>query len=189
MSFKTFVRISVLMTMLVSALAIPVNVLAGGVCGGAYIVDPGDTFSKIAAKCGTTVSAITSANPGVSEPLKTGQTLNVPGITYNSTPVSNTPAPVATATYIPLSNFTGKYTVQVGDTFSNIATRYGVSVNDLWAANPNIQDINYLYVGQVLNVPSASAVIVGNSTPAPADVPLSYGTVPYGSPKGQNCII
>ena len=36
---------------------------AGGVCGGTYIADSGDTVEKIASKCGTTASAIYAANP------------------------------------------------------------------------------------------------------------------------------
>lgn len=174
MTYKLFTRVFVLAAMLVTVFATSGTALAGGVCGGTYIVDPGDTFSKIASKCGTSVSAITSANPGVSEPLKTGQTLSVPGSNYttpntNATPTANVPA-----------NYNGTYIVQHGDTFSSIASRYGITVNALWAANPNIWDINYLYVGQVINVPASSSP----ATPATAAVPLSYGTVPAGAPKG-----
>lgn len=196
MSLKTFVRISVLITILISALAAPASVLAGGVCGGVYIVDPGDTFSKIASKCGTSVSAITAANPGVTEPLKTGQALTVPGSTYD-TPTTPTPVPTSNSTTInntyntynyyntsPQTVYSGTYIVQYGDTFSAIASRYGLSVNALWAANPNIWDVNYLYAGQVINVPASSSAIVG-ATPTEAAVPLSYGTVPVGSPKGK----
>ncbi len=45
------------------------------------------------------------------------------------------------------------YTVQVGDTFSEIAETYGVSVEAIARAN-NIADLNSIQVGQVLIIPS-----------------------------------
>ena len=52
---------------------------APGVCGPKYTVESGDTFSSIAAKCGTTTQGMRDANPGV-DPLtiRPGQTVNVP---------------------------------------------------------------------------------------------------------------
>jgi LysM repeat protein len=47
------------------------------------------------------------------------------------------------------------YIVQRGDTFSGIAARFGVSVNELWAANPQIWDINRIYPGQVIYLPAS----------------------------------
>src|SRR5687767_6427450 len=73
------ILISILLCTILAIL--PVTAFAGGVCGGTYIVEKGETFSSIAARCGTTVSIITAANPGVSEPLKVGQSITVPGIT------------------------------------------------------------------------------------------------------------
>ncbi len=60
------------------------------------------------------------------------------------------------------------YVVQFGDTFGDIANRFGISMHDLWSANPNIGDANLLYPGQVLNIPSSSW-----STPVPT--PPWYG--------------
>ncbi len=67
------------------------------------------------------------------------------------------------------------YVVQFGDTFGEIANRFGVSVNDLWSANPNIGDVNLLYPGEVLNIPSSSW-----ATPVPT--PPWYGPQ-YNSPQ------
>ena len=52
---------------------------APGVCGPKYTIESGDTFSSIAAKCGTTTQAMKDANPGV-DPLtiRAGQVVNVP---------------------------------------------------------------------------------------------------------------
>jgi murein DD-endopeptidase MepM/ murein hydrolase activator NlpD len=47
-------------------------------------------------------------------------------------------------------------TIRSGDTLGAIASRLGVSVKDLAAAN-GIQDVNHIKVGQVLKVPAAAA--------------------------------
>lgn len=178
MSCKNYARVSVLVLLLLAFLGTPAGAQAGGVCGGTYIVDPGDTLDSIAAKCGTTVSAITTANPGISGTLYAGQALTVPGSNYTSSGSTST-----YPTYPPPS-YSGTHIVQYGDTFSGIASRYGVSINNLWAANPQIRDINYIYVGQVIHVPASSW---SGSAPAAAGDPLqlSYGTAPPGTPKGS----
>jgi LysM repeat protein len=52
---------------------------APGVCGPKYTIESGDTFSSIAAKCGTTTQGMRDANPGV-DPLtiRPGDIVNGP---------------------------------------------------------------------------------------------------------------
>jgi LysM repeat protein len=170
MSKKSFAQLSVLVLILAALLATPRSAQAGGVCGGTYVVEWGDTLGKIAAMCGTTVSAIYAANPGLGDTLYAGQILKLPGSGGNP---CNCPA-----------GYTGTYVVQYGDTFSGIALLHGVSVKALWAANPRIWNINLLYPGQVIRIPGSSGVsIVTVSTESAS--PLSYGTAPSGTPKGK----
>jgi LysM repeat protein len=56
------------------------------------------------------------------------------------------------------------YTVQVGDTLSEIAERFTVSLDDLQAANPEVS-ANSMSVGQVLKIPSDPANPAGEPTP------------------------
>ncbi len=192
MSYKIFTQGSILVMFLAALLGTPISAQAGGVCGGTYIVEKGQTLDSIAAICGTSVSAIIAANPGISTTVSTGQSLTVPGSTSTTpgTAVPSTPVQVNNYyntynyyNYSPSSvGYNGTYTVQLGDTFSGIALRFGVSVNALWAANPNIWDINLLYAGQVLNIPTSSGV--APSTTNGPDT-LSYGTVPYDAPMGK----
>jgi LysM repeat protein len=58
------------------------------------------------------------------------------------------------------------YTVRRGDTISSIALEFGVSMDDLQAANPEISP-NAMSVGQVLNVPSNPENPSGEPTPTP----------------------
>ncbi len=198
MSRKTFAQGSILVLLLLAFLAIPVGVQAGGVCGGTYIVEQGQTVDAIAAICGTTASAIYAANPGISASLYTGQALTVPGGDYsNQSNIGNTSGYNYYNSYnynYPPVNTNGNYIVQYGDTFSGIASRFGVSVYALWAANPNIWDINLLYAGQVIYVPTSAGqanyapyspwfTIV--PTPTQKPTALSVGTVPAGTPTGE----
>jgi LysM repeat protein len=59
------------------------------------------------------------------------------------------------------------YTVGQGDTMGGIALKFGVSLADLQAANPEISP-NSMSVGQVLKIPSDPANPSGEPTPTPA---------------------
>lgn len=175
MLFKKISQIIVLVAILVASFAFPATTRAWSGCGSTYVVQWGDTLDGIAAYCGTTVAAIYAVNPGISGYLYAGQVLVMPGAYY-----CNCPQVV----------YNGTYTVQYGDTFSEIAKRFGVSVNNLWGANPQVWDINRIYPGQVLSVPVSSASSSSSwfrIVPAATEelVPRSYGTVPPGTPKGR----
>lgn len=195
MSHKTIGQGVVLLLFVLALLGTPSDALAGGVCGGTWVADPGDTVEKLATMCGTTVAAIYAANPGISGTLSAGQVVTIPGSNYGapSTPPADTSSPTIinynTYNYYnyynspPPAGTSGTYTVQYGDTFSKIASRFGVSINALWTANPHIKDINLLYVGQVLNVPGSSAP---GSTPGSTKTPtaLTYsGDIPKNAAR------
>lgn len=52
------------------------------------------------------------------------------------------------------------YMVQPGDTLWAIASRFGISLPQLLAANPQLQNPNLIYVGQRLTVPGAGQYVV-----------------------------
>ena len=62
------------------------------------------------------------------------------------------------------------YTVQAGDTLSSIAAQYGVTVDDLAAAN-GINDPSLITVGQRLVIPVATATPDATATPAATPTP------------------
>lgn len=63
------------------------------------------------------------------------------------------------------------YTIQQGDTLSQIAEKFGVSLDELVAANPDISP-NSMSVGMELQIPSNPANPTGVSTPTPVPVPV-----------------
>ncbi len=59
------------------------------------------------------------------------------------------------------------YTVQPGETISSIALKFGISIEELLAANPGINP-NILSIGTTLNIPAKPANLSGEATPTPA---------------------
>ena len=75
------------------------------------------------------------------------------------------------------------YTIKSGDTLSQIAERYNVSLDALLAANPNV-DPNAMPVGKTLLIPSNPQNATGESTPTPVPFPVQqiecYPTIDRG---------
>ena len=101
-----------------------------------YTVQSGDTLSEIAAKYGTTTSALASAN-GISNP-----NLIYPGQKITITGGSGSISSGSTAQY---------YTIQSGDTLSGISAKYGTPISTLCSWN-GITNANLIYAGQRIRV-------------------------------------
>jgi len=140
MFFKNGFRILIFVVLFALAFTSPTNVRAWSGCGSTYYVQWGDTLSQIAVTCGTTVSAIQAANPGLGGWVYAGQTLVMPSGGYYPN--------------YPPASYSGIYTVQRGDTLAKISRRFGVNYYDLLAANTYIYNPNLIYAGQVIYLPA-----------------------------------
>lgn len=121
-----------------------------------YIVQWGDWLRKIAEKHNVTVEAILAANPGINpNVIYPGQTLNIPA-PGGVPPTPSTPPTEPTT-----------YTVQRGEWLTQIARKFGLSVNQLLAANPGINP-NLLRPGQVLRIPAKATPVPSEGTPTPS---------------------
>ncbi len=78
---KRLLQITLTMAVLVACFATPRSASAMGPCGSTYIVQPGDWLSRIAERCGVSLSALYAANPDVvyQRYIYPGQVLNIPG--------------------------------------------------------------------------------------------------------------
>ena len=105
-----------------------------------YTVKNGDTLFSIAREFGTTIEELVTLN-GLTQPnnLAIGQNL-----------------------YVPSSNRMSTYTVMAGDTLYMIATRLGISLQDLLTANPQITNPDIINVGDVINIPDYRPIIEVN---------------------------
>lgn len=209
MSKRTIIQMAILTALAMLAALIPLQVRAGGVCGGAYTVESGDTVEKLASMCGTTSAAIFSANSGLKEPLTVGQSIIIPGASYNVTAtvittVTPTVTPTGAVTYntynyynyynLPSSGYVTTYTVQAGDTFDGIAAQFGVPVYDLWMANLHIPDVQQLSAGQLIYIPAIYWTDIYPETVVTAVVSeprdLTYmGQVPTNASRGTVALI
>lgn len=110
---------------------------------GAYTVRRGDTLSEIAVRYDTTVTRLLTRNPGISDPdiIHTGQTLNVPVLGQG-----------------PGSDI---YIVERGDTLSEIASMFNVTLESVLQSNPEIVNPNLIITGQVIDLPE-------NASPEPS---------------------
>lgn len=98
-----------------------------------YVVQRGDTLSAIAAMYNVSVDSIVAANPEITDPdrIYAGQVLRIP---------------VGHTKYV-------TYVVKQGDSLYKIARMYGVSLNNIIAANPQIENVDLIFPGQVIRVP------------------------------------
>jgi LysM repeat protein len=80
------------------------------------------------------------------------------------------------------------YTVQRGDTISSIALKFGVSMDDLQAANPEISP-NAMSVGQVLKIPSNPENPSGEPTPTPVPFTIQQIECYPTADKGMWCFL
>lgn len=110
-----------------------------------YTVQSGDTLSGIASQFGMSYSQLAQIN-NIANPnrIYVGQVLRVGGT--QSTPVNTVSQPRHNN-----ASASGSYTVQSGDTLSGIASRLGVSYEQLAQSN-GIANPNRIYVGQILRV-------------------------------------
>lgn len=132
-----------------------------------YVVRSGDRLGDIAARYGTTVSAIVRAN-GLTNPdfITPGQRLVIS--TSGAASSSGTSGSAAsTGSY---------YTVRRGDTLSTIAAAHRVSASAIVRAN-GIANADMIYVGQRLLIPSGSQTASSSSGSATSTTASTSRTI------------
>jgi len=80
------------------------------------------------------------------------------------------------------------YEVQAGDTMSGIAFKFGVSLDALLAANPDISP-NSMSIGTKLNVPSSPTRPAGASTATPVPAPVKQIECYPTADQGMWCFV
>ena len=135
-----------------------------------YTVQIGDTLTQIALKYNVSIARLTALNdidnPNV---IVAGQQLVIP------TDSGSPPANILTAAAQEQT-----YTIKSGDTLYVIATRFGVTLSDLAAAN-NITDVDVIQVGEDLVIPGRTIAKESEILPAPfVSITLSESIIAQG---------
>lgn len=139
-----------------------------------YIVQAGDTLSRIANLHKTKVSDIQKLNGLTSHLIFPGQKLKVSGSGEATTPAKPaTPPASAPATAITPPPSSTSYKVVKGDTLSGIAIRHKASVAQLMDWNK--LSSSTIRIGQVINIQNVAAVVAQPAAPvaAPAPAPVA----------------
>ncbi|MFB4162264.1 polysaccharide deacetylase family protein [Alteribacillus sp. JSM 102045] len=114
-----------------------------------YMVESGDTLSKISDKHGASLDKLVNLNKLQSTILEPGQYLEIPD------------------THI----------VSGGDTLYHISNKLGVSIPELLEATPIIKNPHWIYPGQIINVPIKNEMIyMGN--PSKKRIALTFDDGP-----------
>jgi LysM repeat protein len=118
-------------------------------CSGSHVVVRGDTLSRIAWRCRSSVAAIARAS-GIANPdlIRVGQRLLIPGQAAAAAPA---PPPARQARRAP-----GSYRVQAADTLYSLARWARTSLPVLLAANPGI-DPRKIEIGDAVRLPAGAA--------------------------------
>ncbi len=140
---------------------------------GSVTVRGGDTLSDIALRHGVGVAALARAN-AISNPrmIFPGQRLTIPGAPESGAAPSRSSAGGAA----PASGRV--HVVQPGDTMTDLATRYGVTLTKLLAAN-RLANPRMIYAGQRISIPGdvvkpTAAGVAAAPTPTSANTFAGY---------------
>lgn len=126
----------------------------GLVFAGGYAlktVVAGDSLDSIANRYNTSVEILMNYNGLSSNIIHPGEIIRVPYIEATGGAAEAAPKPP--------TGFT-THTLQEGETFSDVATHYGLSVEALVGANPDISSMDTLPAGLELLVPPAPGLVI-----------------------------
>lgn len=147
--------------------------------GEVYVVQKGDSLSKISKRFNVKLGAIVAANPGIKpDRIRIGQKVKIPGaapasvaaaapsapaakkapaaMPASASAANLTPPPVKTSSSKSYTGATKKYVVKAGDTLGGIAHDSGISVRALKELNG--LERNTVRIGQELKVPAEKQV-------------------------------
>lgn len=148
-------------------------------------VNKNQTILTIAKQYGITAKELIKYNPEITKGLVLGQVLKVPVINNEGTDVAVHPEVNDDNAKSPASDSAKKYKVEKGETLFSLASRFGVTVDDLKKANPLLVSRG-LEAGETILVPNLPAVSV-DAEPAQNQV-VQKVTDDKKEPEAINCV-
>ncbi|HRL10862.1 MAG TPA: LysM peptidoglycan-binding domain-containing protein [Aggregatilineales bacterium] len=140
-----------------------------------HIVQWGENLYRISIRYGVTVQSIVTTN-SIPNPnlIFAGQRLVIP---VGGTVPQPTQPPVPGATQVPPPTGETAYVVRYGDTLGRIARQFGTTVAAIAQRN-SIVNVNLIFVGQRLIIPTGGTVIIPTAQPGVTPVPTSVQPPP-----------
>ena len=143
MKFKNIIALAFLSIAVSTSAQIQMNLPTTQIGGTEYYrydTSNGESIYDIAAKLGVTKDYIIQNNPDAADGISNGMTLYFP-VGANAKATKPEAAPNTTI-----------HVVEQGETLYGLAKRYGVTVDELIASNPNSE--NGIKIGQKLAIPA-----------------------------------
>ncbi len=168
----------------------PVDIPEKPAADNIYVIQKGDSLSKIAVRHGVKTAELQELN-NIADPnkIRVGQKIVLPAHAKpsESKPVAGADKPAASSK--PAATVAdGIYVVKSGDALSKIAKAHGVKMADLMAAN-NITDANKIRIGQKLKIPvapaAAAAAPAKPAEPVQAAKPAEKAEKPAEAPAAE----
>jgi LysM repeat protein len=140
-----------------------------------HLVTPGESLAAIAQKYNISLDQLSDHNQ-ITNPnhIVVGQKLAIPTAASEGL----NPPPAAAEAALPGDN--GYHSIVVGDSLSQIAKRYGLTLNDLMRFN-SIENPNNIYVGQILRLSARVEPVTGFNEAKPQLADLLYVVQPGDS--------
>ncbi len=145
--------------------------------GGSYTIKAGDSLGGIASRHGVSLQALLATNG------MTAKSLILPGQTITLPAGAAAPAAAPAAPAAPAGG-AGSYVVQAGDSLGGIASRHGVSLPALLAANGMTAN-SLILPGQTIALPDGARLSTPTSaapTGTAIDTVVSYALAQQGKP-------
>lgn len=163
------------MPLSVAALNLPVKDI-NGVKYYYREVKPKETIYGLCRELGMSKDEIIRHNPSVDYGLKAGMTLYFPVSEYDSDAESKTVSKLSTGEQKKVTATSDVHLVEKGETVYGISRSYGITEEELIAANPQIA--SGLKTGVLLNIPSANTSPLTERQLVPAPVADEVETTP-----------
>ncbi|UZT96685.1 LysM peptidoglycan-binding domain-containing protein [Chryseobacterium fluminis] len=154
---------------------------------GEYVVQSKDNYYRISRQFNITKEELFELNPGLEERgLKPGESIKVKGATSGTTAVAETSSKAkvdagnersSSTTTTAVGDDYVTYTVQQGDTVFSIVNKFGISIDDLIALNPDLS--NGLKSGMILKIKKLDPAYVkknGDALSVVLMLPFGYST-------------
>jgi len=111
-----------------------------------HIVKSGDTLFWLAQKYGVSVEEILKLNPGITNPdvIEVGKKVKIPSNPHGGHGSNGSPAG---------EGIMHQHVVKQGDTLWKLSKAWGIPLNDLIKANPQLKNPNVLLTGDIVNIP------------------------------------
>ncbi|RLJ30894.1 ABC-type branched-subunit amino acid transport system substrate-binding protein [Chryseobacterium sp. 7] len=158
--------------------------------GESYVIQSKDNYYRITKQFGISQQDLYALNPGLEEKgLKPGDTIKIKrsNTSTNTDIVAETPNPKAkmdsgnekstTSSNVAVGDDYVTYTVQQGDTVFSIVNKFGVSIDELIALNPDLS--HGLKTGMVLKIKKQDAAYIkknGDALSVILMLPFGYST-------------